>query len=49
MAFLGTVCRTTVMVSGATVVAGTELTEHTSMVLKLLSADAPFWKWRRSQ
>ena len=49
MAFLGTVCRTTVMVGGATVVAGPELTEHQSRVFKLLYADDPFWKWRRSQ
>ena len=49
MSLLGTVCRSTVMVGGATVVADTELTEHQSRVFKLLSADAPFWKWRRSQ
>lgn len=49
MALLGTVCRATLTVGGATVVADTELTEHQSRVFKLLSADAPFWKWRRSQ
>ena len=49
MALLGTVCRTTVTVGGVAVVADTELTEHQSRVFKLLSADAPFWKWGRSQ
>ncbi len=49
MALLGTICRTTVMVGGVAVVADTEQTEHQSMVFRLLAADTPAWKWRRSQ